>query len=68
MRLSSRFSLLRLGRLIFALFLPLMALLPIHAPLHSADEAKQAAKLVLHRGDHICIIGNTLADRMQHDG
>ena len=22
----------------------------------------------LEKGDHICIIGNTLADRMQHDG
>src|SRR5437899_6740093 len=22
----------------------------------------------LHKGDHICLIGNTLADRMQHDG
>src|SRR5262245_21756662 len=25
-------------------------------------------KLQLKPGDHICIIGNTLADRMQHDG
>ncbi len=25
-------------------------------------------ELELHRGDHICIIGNTLADRMQHHG
>src|SRR5262245_19326108 len=37
-------------------------------PLHSADEARPAAGLELHPGDHICIIGNTLADRMQHDG
>ena len=28
----------------------------------------QQAKLELQPGDHICIIGNTLADRMQHDG
>ena len=27
-----------------------------------------AAPLELKKGDHICIIGNTLADRMQHDG
>src|SRR4051812_30412318 len=25
-------------------------------------------KFDLQKGDHICIIGNTLADRMQHDG
>ena len=28
----------------------------------------QAAELQLEKGDHICYIGNTLADRMQHDG
>src|SRR5687767_8630152 len=28
----------------------------------------QAAPLELRKGDHICIIGNTLADRMQHHG
>src|SRR5438309_8599632 len=28
----------------------------------------QAAGLELKKGDHICIIGNTLAERMQHDG
>jgi putative heme-binding domain-containing protein len=27
-----------------------------------------AAPLELKKGDHICLIGNTLADRMQHDG
>ncbi|MCE9529679.1 MAG: discoidin domain-containing protein [Planctomycetes bacterium] len=27
-----------------------------------------AAPLELQKGEHICIIGNTLADRMQHDG
>jgi putative heme-binding domain-containing protein len=30
--------------------------------------ADDAPKLVLNPGDHICIIGNTLAERMQHDG
>src|ERR1044071_3596239 len=28
----------------------------------------QEAKLSLQKGDHISLIGNTLADRMQHDG
>ena len=41
------------------LFLSLAALLP---------ERVVAASLELKPGDHICIIGNTLADRMQHDG
>ena len=27
-----------------------------------------AATLELRKGDHICFIGNTLPDRMQHDG
>ena len=27
-----------------------------------------AAPLELKKGDHVCIIGNTLAERMQHDG
>src|SRR5439155_12222767 len=30
--------------------------------------ADEAAKLTIQHGDHITIIGNTLADRMQHDG
>jgi len=34
------------------------------AALHSAA----ADKLELRKNDHICIIGNTLADRMQHSG
>ena len=29
---------------------------------------KAADPFVLHAGDHICIIGNTLAERMQYDG
>lgn len=33
-----------------------------------AISSAQAAPLELKKGDHICIIGNTLADRMQHDG
>jgi putative heme-binding domain-containing protein len=30
--------------------------------------AAAAERLELKKGDHICIIGNTLAERMQHDG
>jgi glucose/arabinose dehydrogenase len=30
--------------------------------------AAAPAKLELKKGDHICVIGNTLAERMQHDG
>ena len=30
--------------------------------------AASAQNLELKKGDHICIIGNTLAERMQHDG
>src|SRR5215831_4195857 len=33
-----------------------------------SGSAALAAGLELKKGDHICIIGNTLADRMQHDG
>ncbi len=36
--------------------------------LQADDKAKAAAPFQLRPGDHICIIGNTLADRMQHDG
>jgi putative heme-binding domain-containing protein len=70
MHLPRRFSSSRpLFSLLFvSLFLLLLTRLPMQAPLRSADDAKPAAKLELHRGDHICIIGNTLADRMQHDG
>src|SRR5580658_7386858 len=62
--MRSRFALLA-----FVVALPIVALIfGGDAPVRSADEAKPAAKLTLKPGDHICIIGNTLADRMQHDG
>ncbi|HZY89498.1 MAG TPA: PVC-type heme-binding CxxCH protein, partial [Gemmataceae bacterium] len=49
--------------------LPLLALPLIgRAPVRSAPETTPAPRLELRRGDHVCIIGNTLADRMQHDG
>jgi len=38
------------------------------APGRAADEARPMVRLELRHGDHITIIGNTLADRMQHDG
>ncbi|HEV3418622.1 MAG TPA: PVC-type heme-binding CxxCH protein, partial [Pirellulales bacterium] len=44
------------------------ALLGLSTMLRSADDAKPAMQLEIHSGDHICLIGNTLADRMQHDG
>src|SRR5437868_4997508 len=34
----------------------------------SRADAADKPGLELKRGDHVCIIGNTLADRMQHDG
>ena len=34
------------------------------AALHAAPPEK----LELHKGEHISIVGNALADRMQHDG
>jgi glucose/arabinose dehydrogenase len=43
--------------------LSLIALLSSCASTHGAP-----TKLELQPGDHICIIGNTLAERMQHDG
>jgi putative heme-binding domain-containing protein len=40
-----------------------LALLPV-----LGQAPKSAALLELRPGEHVCIIGNTLADRMQHDG
>jgi glucose/arabinose dehydrogenase len=36
--------------------------------LRAAAETSLAGNLELRKGDHISLIGNTLADRMQHDG
>src|SRR5262249_23768239 len=53
-------------------FTRLSLLLPARPARHSAssaDETKPAlSALEIRPGDHICLIGNTLADRMQHDG
>src|SRR4051812_24868915 len=51
-----------------ALLAGLVWVLVGRTPLHSADDAATAGKLELRAGDHVCIIGNTLAERMQHDG
>jgi len=53
---------------ILTAILSLPAFLLIHTPVQCAGETKPAAKFEVQPGDHICIIGNTLADRMQHDG
>src|SRR4051794_7445385 len=53
----------------FAAILPVVALLLVLSPaVQSADEVKPAAPFEIKPGDHICIIGNALAERMQHDG
>src|SRR5437763_552425 len=43
-------------------------LLTLPSAQQAAAQTKSAAKLEIRPRDHICIIGNTLADRMQHDG
>jgi putative heme-binding domain-containing protein len=45
----------------------LAVVLPSGAPL-GADETTSANKIEIRPGDHICIIGNALAEGMQHDG
>jgi putative heme-binding domain-containing protein len=58
-------------RLIHVTLLGLLAALVLmpgaQSPVQSADPPK-TAKFELKPGDHVSIIGNTLADRMQHDG
>ena len=47
----------------------LTLLIAFRAPLsRAADGTSLAGNLELRKGDHISLIGNTLADRMQHDG
>lgn len=41
---------------------------PPRAAAVEAQPTSEAAPFKLEKGDHICIIGNTLAERMQHDG
>jgi putative heme-binding domain-containing protein len=51
-----------------AVLLVMTMLLLLQAQLRAGDETTSHDKLTLQPGEHICIIGNTLADRMQHDG
>src|SRR5262249_44107589 len=51
---------------LLSLSLAVLTFLPSPQAVRSAETAP--AKLDLRPGDHICVIGNTLADRMQHDG
>jgi putative heme-binding domain-containing protein len=53
-------------RLVLVLWTAILPLLTF--PPKCAGEAKPLVKFEIRRDDHICIIGNTLADRMQHDG
>src|SRR5436309_4807606 len=43
-------------------------LLAAFLPSRSAAAVHRADKLEIRPGDHICLNGNALADRMQHDG
>jgi putative membrane-bound dehydrogenase-like protein len=49
-------------------FLTLAALVSTLALQSRAEVVKATTPVTLERGDHISLIGNTLADRMQHDG
>src|SRR5688572_17146055 len=44
-------------------FLPCLGLLMLAVP-----AGAESAQFELRKGDHVCVIGNTLAERMQHDG
>ena len=39
-----------------------------HSPAAEVAQQPNPAKFEIRAGDHISILGNTLADRMQHDG
>ena len=63
-RLRSRAAFLTLVLALFATAL----LIPNHTAVLADKEPAASAAFTLQPGDHIAIIGNTLADRMQHDG
>jgi putative heme-binding domain-containing protein len=56
-----------LGSLVVALTLLALSV-ATRAYFHAADPERPAGKLSVPRGAHISFIGNTLPDRMQHDG
>src|SRR5260370_27736573 len=62
----------RRGRIALGLTVTILTILAFflvgQASLPAEDGAKPTQRLEIQPGDHICIIGNTLADRMQHDG
>ncbi len=58
----------RRNRLVLACLAVVLAGLVLTLPPDGALQSADPAKFTLHEGDHVCIIGNTLADRMQHDG
>ncbi len=43
-------------------------LAPNRVPVAEAAQPPAPGRFALEKGDHICIVGNTLAERMQHDG
>jgi hypothetical protein len=52
-----------------ALLPALLVLLAGAAPLRAAESASAPpSTLTLNPGDHVALVGNTLADRMQHSG
>src|SRR5688500_18513227 len=52
----------------FAALTSLAVFLSGGTPHHAADAAEPAGRFEPRKGDRIAVIGNTLADRMQHDG
>lgn len=59
----------RMGHLAWAtLCVSLILSVLSHASAAAQESAKPGAGFTLQRGDHISLIGNTLADRMQHHG
>ncbi|MEM7478872.1 MAG: PVC-type heme-binding CxxCH protein [Planctomycetota bacterium] len=52
----------------YSLFLPAVLTCAIFCCSNSFAKNNAAAKLVLNKGDSICLIGNTLGERMQHNG
>src|SRR5437870_8968271 len=57
-----------LGILALVVAVTLIIFWPAAVAVQSADESRPSVRLMLRPGDHISIIGNTLAERMQHDG
>ena len=56
-------------RLVIAAVIPaVLAVVFACTTISRAAEPKSEETFAFHQGDHICFIGNTLPDRMQHDG